>query len=90
MQYSGKFNPLHVSDHFCEKNRFGKRILHGPLTSALMFAPVSMYFACKIPKPKSSVGIAVLAGSCVNRDGVSVALTKGKIMLIESKEQVIF
>jgi acyl dehydratase len=112
----GDFNPLHVSDQFCEKTRFGKRILHGPLTSALMSAPVGMYFAgtavaylehnCqfkapvyagdtlttrwtvtgKIPKPKSSVGIAVLAGSCTNQDGVSVALAEGKIMLIESKE----
>jgi len=112
----GDFNPLHVSDQFCEKTRFGKRILHGPLTSALMSAPVGMYFAgtavaylehnCKfkapvyagdtlttrwtvtgkIPKPKSSVGIALLAGSCINQDGVSVALAEGKIMLIESKE----
>ena len=41
----GDFNPLHVSDQFCEKSRFGKRILHGPLTSALMSAPIGNYFA---------------------------------------------
>ena len=41
----GDFNPLHVSDLYCKNTRFGKRILHGPLTSALMSAPVGMYFA---------------------------------------------
>jgi 3-hydroxybutyryl-CoA dehydratase len=41
----GDFNPLHVSDTYCQKTRFGKRILHGPLTSALMSAPVGMFFA---------------------------------------------
>ena len=34
----GDFNPLHVSEQYCENTRFGKRILHGPLTSALMSA----------------------------------------------------
>ncbi|MDX2418080.1 MAG: MaoC family dehydratase [Xanthomonadales bacterium] len=112
----GDFNPLHVSDQFCEKTRFGKRILHGPLTSALMSAPVGMYFAgtavaylehnCqfkapvyagdtlttrwtvtgKVPKPKIQAGIALLSGTCVNQNGVSVALAEGKIMLIESKD----
>ena len=41
----GDFNPLHVSDQFCKNTRFGKRILHGPLTSALLSAPIGMYFA---------------------------------------------
>jgi 3-hydroxybutyryl-CoA dehydratase len=41
----GDFNPLHVSDQFCKETRFGKRILHGPLTSALISAPVGNYFA---------------------------------------------
>ena len=41
----GDFNPLHVNEQFSQNTRFGKRILHGPLTSALMSAPVGMYFA---------------------------------------------
>jgi 3-hydroxybutyryl-CoA dehydratase len=41
----GDFNPLHVDDLYCKNTRFGKRILHGPLTSALMSAPIGMYFA---------------------------------------------
>jgi len=41
----GDFNPLHVSDQYCQNTRFGRRILHGPLTSALMSAPVGNFFA---------------------------------------------
>ncbi len=41
----GDFNPLHVSDLYCKNTRFGRTILHGPLTSSLMSAPVGMYFA---------------------------------------------
>lgn len=41
----GDFNPLHVDDLYCKNTRFGKRILHGPLTSALMSASIGMYFA---------------------------------------------
>lgn len=41
----GDFNPLHVNEAFASKSRFGTRILHGPFTSALVSAPVGMYFA---------------------------------------------
>jgi len=40
----GDFNPLHSDDEFCKGTRFGERILHGPLTSAAMTAPIGMYF----------------------------------------------
>lgn len=40
----GDFNPLHVNEAFAKKSRFGSRILHGPFTSALVAAPVGMYF----------------------------------------------
>lgn len=41
----GDFNPLHVNQRFAEDSRYGSRILHGVFTSAIMGAPVGMYFA---------------------------------------------
>jgi len=41
----GDFNPLHVNEEFSKKTMFGSRILHGPFTSALIAAPVGMFFA---------------------------------------------
>ena len=41
----GDFNPLHVDEEFARKSMFGTRILHGPFTSALVSAPVGMYFS---------------------------------------------
>ena len=40
----GDFNPHHVDDEYAKGTRFGTRVLHGMLTSALMGAPVGMYF----------------------------------------------
>jgi 3-hydroxybutyryl-CoA dehydratase len=41
----GDFNPLHVDEEFAKRSMFGTRILHGPFTSALVAAPVGMYFS---------------------------------------------
>jgi acyl dehydratase len=40
----GDFNPHHVDESYARKTRFGTRILHGMLTSAIMGAPVGMRF----------------------------------------------
>lgn len=40
----GDFNPHHTNDEYAKSSRFGTRILHGMLTSAMMGAPVGMYF----------------------------------------------
>jgi acyl dehydratase len=39
------FNPLHVDETFAHESRYGSRILHGVLTSAILGGPVGMYFA---------------------------------------------
>jgi acyl dehydratase len=41
----GDFNPLHVNEEFSRRSMFGTRILHGPFTSALVAAPVGMFFS---------------------------------------------
>jgi 3-hydroxybutyryl-CoA dehydratase len=40
----GDFNPHHVDEEYARHSRFGTRILHGMITSALMGAPLGMYF----------------------------------------------
>ena len=52
----GDFNPLHVDETFAKRSRFGGRILHGPVTSALIAAPVGNYF--------HSTAIAYLEHAC--------------------------
>jgi acyl dehydratase len=39
----GDFNPHHVNDEYAKATRFGTRILHGMITSALMGAPGGLY-----------------------------------------------
>jgi acyl dehydratase len=40
----GDFNPHHVNDEYAKRSRFGTRILHGVITSAIMGAAVGMRF----------------------------------------------
>lgn len=40
----GDFNPLHVNEPYAGKSRFGGRILHGVITSAIMGGPMGMVF----------------------------------------------
>lgn len=53
----GDFNPLHTDEEFSKNSRFGERILHGPLTSALMSACVGQFF--------SGTAVAYLEHNCI-------------------------
>ena len=63
----GDFNPLHVDEEFARRSRFGGRILHGVLTSALMGAPLGNLFA--------GTAIAYLEHNCRFRAPVKVGDT---------------
>jgi 3-hydroxybutyryl-CoA dehydratase len=41
----GDFNPLHVDEAFAARSRYGGRILHGVITSALVGAELGMVYA---------------------------------------------
>jgi acyl dehydratase len=41
----GDFNPLHVDEDFARRSRYGGRILHGVITSALIGAELGMVYA---------------------------------------------
>jgi 3-hydroxybutyryl-CoA dehydratase len=42
---TGDFNPLHVDEAVARRSRYGARILHGVVTSALMGAELGMVYA---------------------------------------------
>jgi len=44
---STDFNPLHVNEEFAKKSRFGRRLVHGCFSSALISAALGM----KLPGP---------------------------------------
>src|SRR2546428_6380949 len=62
----GDFNPLHVDEEFSRQSIFGGRTLHGPFTSALVAAPVGMYF--------SGTAIAYLEHACRFKKAVRPAI----------------
>ncbi len=53
---SGDFNPLHVNDEFAKTQQFGKRVVHGCFSSALisaalgvkLFGPGALYISQKV------------------------------------------
>lgn len=46
-EISGDFNPLHMNEAFARKSQFGKRVVHGCFSSALISAVIGM----KLPGP---------------------------------------
>ena len=48
-ELSGDHNPIHLSEHFARKTRFGARIVHGLYTASLISAVIGM----RLPGPGS-------------------------------------
>src|SRR5271170_7529697 len=48
-ELSGDRNPIHLSEHFARKTRFGGRIVHGLYTASLISAVIGM----RLPGPGS-------------------------------------
>ena len=46
-ELSGDHNPIHLSDHFARKTKFGERIVHGLYTASLISAVIGM----RLPGP---------------------------------------
>ena len=46
-EISGDFNPLHMDEAFAQKSQFGKRVVHGCFSSALISAVIGK----KVPGP---------------------------------------
>ncbi len=46
-ELSGDHNPIHLSEHFARKTRFGARIVHGLYTASLISAVIGM----RLPGP---------------------------------------
>src|ERR1039457_5067474 len=46
-ELTGDHNPIHLSDHFARKTRFGERIVHGLFTASLIPAVIGM----RLPGP---------------------------------------
>ncbi len=46
-ELSGDHNPIHLSEHFARKTRFGERIVHGLCTASLISAVIGM----RLPGP---------------------------------------
>jgi 3-hydroxybutyryl-CoA dehydratase len=46
-ELSGDHNPIHLSEHFARKTRFGARIVHGLYTASLISAAIGM----RLPGP---------------------------------------
>src|SRR5208282_4363482 len=46
-ELTGDHNPIHLSDHFARKTRFGERIVHGLYTASLISAVIGM----RLPGP---------------------------------------
>src|SRR5580704_15304666 len=63
-ELSGDHNPIHLSEHFARKTRFGERIVHGLYTASLISAVIGM----RLPGP----GAIYISQTLNFRDAVKI------------------
>ena len=88
-QLTGDRNPIHLSDHFASKTRFGERIVHGLYTASLISTVIGMY----LPGPGAvylsqtlNFRAPVKIGDVIN---VIVEVVGGAMVMVPSREQAI-
>ena len=74
----GDFNPLHVDEDFASRSRYGGRILHGVITSAIIGAPAGMIF--------SGTAIGYLEHNCKFLAPVRAGDTLTTIWTVQARE----
>ena len=60
---SGDRNPIHLSEHFASKTRFGERIVHGLYTASLISTVIGMPIRILVSRIASAPGTVPIAAS---------------------------
>jgi 3-hydroxybutyryl-CoA dehydratase len=81
---SGDHNPVHLSDHFAQKTRFGGRIAHGLYVASLISAVLGMY----LPGPGAVYLSQTLNFRAPVKIGDVVTLTVEVVELVEVGRRV--
>jgi 3-hydroxybutyryl-CoA dehydratase len=89
----GDFNPIHVDEEFGRKSRFGTRILHGPISGAMVSASIGNFFGeaaiaylehnCRFIKP-IRVGDTITTCWTIT-DKIDKPQSEGGIAVLEAK-----
>lgn len=83
---SGDRNPIHLSDHFASKTRFGERIVHGLYTASLISTVIGMY----LPGPGAVYLSQTLNFKAPVKIGDTVITTVKVVELIPEKKRARF
>jgi 3-hydroxybutyryl-CoA dehydratase len=83
-ELSGDHNPIHLSEHFARKTRFGQRIVHGLYTASLISGVIGM----RLPGPGAVYVSQTLnfLGPVKIGDTVSVTVEVIELVVVQTLE----